>query len=88
MQQSNDVLVTDDVASTRRRELLRRHDDPVVVAVVVWVAGDLLTLTTDATIVVFERVLIRMRVEEALRATVLQEYRVVVPDLCALTGRT
>ena len=53
-------------ASTVIWDLVRWLDDPVVIGVVERVAGNLLTLRTDAAIFVSKRVFLHMRMQEDL----------------------
>ena len=72
VQKLNYVVVTNDTAATSLGECLRRDDLPVVVGIFVAITRDLLTLTTDATILILKRVTVGVRVQE--------DPRVLVPD--------
>jgi hypothetical protein len=60
MEELDDVIVADDAATTSFRKGLGRYDAPVVVGIVVAISSDLLTLATDAVILVLKRVLVGM----------------------------
>ena len=76
----NDIVVSDNPSSTSLWDLFGRDNLPVVVGIVVWVACDLLTLRTDSSVIVPQRVLVDMRMQELFRVLVLDCHRVKVPD--------
>lgn len=86
--EANHVVVSHDSTSTSLWDFPGRLDDPVIVCIVQWmerIAGDLLTRTRDAPVVVFKRITIQVRVQVCLGIFVFEHERVIVSDLCALT---
>lgn len=81
------VAVADDAPSSGRRDLAGGLDDPVVVGVVEGVAGDLLAGRRDAAVIVLERVVLRVRVQESFGPLVLDREGVVIADLCGTSTR-
>ena len=61
-----------------------RKDFPVIIGIIEGIASDLLALTRDAAIVVSERILIRMAVEESLGVFMTKTDDVVVEDVDSL----
>lgn len=58
----NDIVVSNNPSTTRVGDLFGGDDLPLVVGIVVWVTGNLLTLGTDSSVVVSQRVLVDVRV--------------------------
>lgn len=80
VQETDDIVVTDDAAPAVLGDLLRRLDDPVVVCVVEGIPCDLLTLRADPSVLVLQWVSLRMGVQEDLGLTMLDCDGIVVPD--------
>ena len=77
----DEVVVAHDAAAALLGERLRRDDLPVVVCVGVRVAGDLLPGAADAPVVVAQRVVRVVRVQEDFRVLVLDRDNVVIAYL-------
>lgn len=82
--QLNDVILPDDTSTSRRRNLLGRQDLPVIVRIVVRVTRNLLTLTTDSTIIISEGVPFHVRMQKRFRILVLESDRVKVSNLLSV----
>lgn len=82
MLELDDISVSHDSASTRLGDVPGRDDLPMVVGVVVRVTRDLLALRADPSVIVSQRVLVYVRVQELLRIFVLDRDGVEVSNLC------
>lgn len=81
VEELNGILVTNDAATTGSWQSLGGDDLPEVVGVVVGVTGDLLTLATDAAILIAKGISLLMGVKIHLGVLVLESDGVVVADL-------
>jgi hypothetical protein len=84
MQKLDDIFVADNATTASLRKGFRGDDLPVVVDIIMSIASDLLSLTTDATIVVLQRVMVGMRVQVNLCVLVFHSDDVVVTKFCKI----
>lgn len=82
--QLDDIFLSDHSTPASLRQLFSRQDLPVIVGIVVRVTGDLLSLTTDSTVVVTERVSIGVRVKESLGILVSDGNGIVESNLLSI----
>lgn len=78
MQELNDIVVTNDTTATCLGKCLGGDDLPFVIGVVVSVSSHLLTLTANTAVLISQRVLFRMRVQEHFSVFVPNSDSVVV----------
>lgn len=87
VEEANNVVMADNSSASLLRKGLSGDDLPVVVGVVVAVTRDLLTLRTDAPVVVLQGIPVGMRVQEHLGVFVTDSQSIVVMYFCPYQER-
>ena len=80
MEQLNGILVADNASTSSLWKSLCGDNLPLVIEILVWVTSDLLTLTADAAIWIFQRIVFFMRVQVDFGILVLERDGIIVAD--------
>lgn len=82
MQKLDDVLIADNATAPSLGKSFCRNYLPVVVDIIMSIAGDLLSLATDTTVVILQRVPLRMRMQVNFCVFMFHSDDIIVTKLC------